>query len=166
VNDSALAPPIGDFDEEFFDSQEVCDGIERESSYDELSEDDFDDVDKNMDPTMSLEDVLPWPPELQFCPESLHAHNRHSRGSARGKVVENTANEREPNHGHWEEVHAKMDNNAVPSCRVTAAPLLAEGAWTGEEGSCKVQGERGNVGGELGLRQADPSGGRPGKGAG
>jgi hypothetical protein len=64
VDDNALAPSIGDFDKEFFDSQEACDGIRRESSCDALSEDDFDDADENMDPAMSLEDVLSWPPEL------------------------------------------------------------------------------------------------------
>jgi hypothetical protein len=70
--------PIGDCDDDFFDSQDPAEYTGRASSCDDLTDDDFEDADDELDLDVRLEDLLPWPPELQFRPESLES--RRERG--------------------------------------------------------------------------------------
>jgi hypothetical protein len=58
----------------------------RVSPCDEISEDNFDNADDAMVPSLTLEDFLPWPPELQFWPQSLRAHSLVLRQHARVEV--------------------------------------------------------------------------------
>jgi hypothetical protein len=68
--------PIGDGDGDFIDSQEPADYGGRESSCDELNDEEFEDAEEDLHLEMTLEDLLPWSPELQFFPESLKDRGR------------------------------------------------------------------------------------------
>jgi hypothetical protein len=87
--------PIEDCDDNFFDSQDPAEYTGRASSCDDLTNDEFEDVDDELDPDVRLEDLLPWPPVLQFHLESLEGrretgHDNRLMDIYRGKRHMNT----------------------------------------------------------------------------
>jgi hypothetical protein len=77
------APPIGDGDDDFFESQEPDEEMGRASSCTDISDAEFGDVQEDFDPAITLDDLLPWLPELRFAPKSLQRRRRPPRRQRR-----------------------------------------------------------------------------------
>ncbi|KAG0572667.1 hypothetical protein KC19_VG115300, partial [Ceratodon purpureus] len=71
---------IGEPTTDFMDSQEGNLNLARESSCDEDSEDSFDEGMYSEAPEVGLEQILPWPPKLLFCPIKKNKRKRDGEG--------------------------------------------------------------------------------------
>jgi hypothetical protein len=77
------APPIGNGDDGFFESQEPDEEMGRASSCTDISDAEFGDEQEDFDLAITLDALLPWPPELRFASESLRRWRRPPRRQRR-----------------------------------------------------------------------------------